>query len=45
MKKVVPKEITLRCSRCNSNQTYIRIKTNELVCHKCGNVENIGVKR
>lgn len=31
----------IRCSKCNSNQVYIRIKTNEIVCHKCGHIEPI----
>ena len=33
-----------RCSKCNSNQTYIRIKTKELVCQKCGNIESMKEK-
>jgi ribosomal protein L37AE/L43A len=39
------KEFKFRCSKCNSNQTYIRIKTNELVCHKCGNIEKLMDKK
>jgi hypothetical protein len=35
------KEFKLKCSKCNSSQTSIRIKTNEIVCHKCGFIEKI----
>jgi ribosomal protein S27E len=37
----IKEQLKRRCSKCNSNQTYIRIKTNEIVCHSCGNVEVI----
>lgn len=41
--KVVENKIidTIRCSKCNSNSTYIRIRTKERVCKKCGFVEDL----
>lgn len=30
------KKFNLTCPVCNSGQTYIRIKLNQLVCRKCG---------
>lgn len=26
------------CPACNSSNTYCRVKTNDYVCRKCGNV-------
>lgn len=31
----------IRCKKCNSTQTYIRVKTNERICQQCGYVEKI----
>ncbi len=28
----------IRCPKCNSGKTRVRIKTNELVCEQCGNI-------
>ena len=32
-------KLEIRCPKCNSTQTYIRISTNERVCRECGNIE------
>ena len=29
----------IRCSQCNSSLVYLRLKTNELCCRHCGNIE------
>jgi transcription initiation factor TFIIIB Brf1 subunit/transcription initiation factor TFIIB len=31
----------IRCKKCNSDQVYTRIKTNEIVCKKCGHIEKV----
>lgn len=39
MEKGLEEKEELRCPKCNSNQVYVRIRTKEIVCHKCGNIE------
>jgi len=31
----------MKCNNCNSSLVYYRIKTNELVCRTCGNIEKL----
>lgn len=40
MKKEVSGE-KLFCSKCKSHFVYIRLKTKEKVCRKCGNIEKL----
>lgn len=35
------KKNNLRCKRCGSTLTYIRIGTNERVCRACGHTEDL----
>jgi len=35
----------VRCDKCNSTQTYYRIKTKEIVCSSCGNIVKNGVEK
>ena len=30
-----------RCKKCDSDQVYMRIKTNERVCKTCGYIEEL----
>lgn len=34
-------EEALKCSRCGSSQTTYRVKTNDRICYKCGNIFKI----
>jgi len=38
------KEI-IRCKRCGSTQTYLRLKTNERYCRMCSYVEDLKNKK
>jgi len=31
----------IRCKRCNSSQTYVRLSTQERVCKTCGHIEEL----
>lgn len=35
------KENNNRCGKCNSLQTYLRLKTGERVCRSCGHIGNL----
>jgi acetyl-CoA carboxylase beta subunit len=35
-RKKAQETISLRCPKCDSSMTYIRLKTDELVCRTCG---------
>lgn len=36
------KEIqNIRCSNCGSGFVYVRLKTGELCCRSCGNIEKV----
>ena len=41
MSKILEKP---RCKKCNSTQTYVRLKTNERYCRICSHVEKIKKK-
>ena len=30
-----------KCSKCGSKMVYVRIKNEELVCRRCGNVDKL----
>jgi len=38
---MVVKVNRIRCPQCNSNQTYIRLTTQELVCRSCSHIEKM----
>lgn len=44
-KKIEPNSNKLRCKKCNSTMTYIRLRTGELICRTCGNIEKLEVKK
>lgn len=31
----------MKCTKCNKEGAYIRIKTKEIVCRQCGHVEPV----
>ena len=31
----------IRCSKCGSTMTYLRLTTQERVCRNCGNIEKL----
>jgi ribosomal protein L37AE/L43A len=35
------KDMAKRCEKCGSNNNYMRIKTNQFVCRKCGHIYSI----
>ncbi len=35
----------IRCPKCHSTQCYRRVKTEDYLCQKCGNVWKNGVKK
>lgn len=37
-------EKELKCPKCNSSQTSYRVKTDDRICYKCGNVFKVEVK-
>jgi len=43
-KEKARKQIKTRCKKCNSGFTYIRLKTGEVVCRRCGNVSKLNRK-
>jgi hypothetical protein len=38
MEEVIEKK---RCSKCNSTQIRIRVKTKDKICATCGHIENL----
>ena len=35
----------MRCSKCEREGAYIRLRTKQIVCRYCGNIENIKQKK
>ena len=31
----------IRCDKCNSTLVYLRIKSNEMICRKCGYIKKL----
>jgi ribosomal protein L37E len=42
---MVEKQEDIRCKKCGSSQTYVRLKSKERVCHSCSYIEKLEVKR
>ena len=36
-------QIKIRCSKCDSTQNYLKIRTMERVCRSCGNIEKVRI--
>ena len=34
----------MKCPNCDKEGAYLRLKTNQIVCRWCGNIENIKQK-
>ena len=30
----------IKCPKCGSSQAYVRIKTNKIVCNRCGKISD-----